>query len=446
MDKTVIQRIKSQKPLIYYPLTAKLTGSIISAILLEQILYWWERNGNQPFYKFRKPCKASRPGDSWVEELGFTITEFDNARNIIATKIKKGDSKSTVLETEELPTSKQNEPAKEYIIRCRELLKHLVLYWTDATGKTWYQVNVPLVGDSFYLIHSGESGFPILLKSADSRFSFFTESISENNSTDSSASEGDGKPDKLSGTITPAIKGNVTRIINRYIAQSGGKVLTIPLWEKAVAEQQNVINEMVIPHKESPAKWGTKKQTAELILKELKTRNPQNTPPQKESPATDGMLMLVIKLWGLPPAATGKAWNIRHLLTGTSKTGQWGKCKLITPASPEELRAYKKWRNAQGRGQMAMPEKPDQLQKSFEEFRRHHQYAHFMRQIKQEEATPSERAEIQDGVQRTASSEQVNLYEIKMPRAARIKWYEQQGVAYDPETGIRIGADAKDYG
>ena len=65
--------------LIYRPEFTKVTGSVTSAILLQQIIY--RLQDAESFYKFKEPCKHAlyKEGDSWIEELGFTIKEFTNA-------------------------------------------------------------------------------------------------------------------------------------------------------------------------------------------------------------------------------------------------------------------------------------------------------------------------------------------------------------------------------
>lgn len=68
-----------------------ITGGITSTILLQQIIYWYVKNNNKPFYKFIEPCSHEKynDGDSWCEELGFTRKEF-------ATAIKKLEERNLV--------------------------------------------------------------------------------------------------------------------------------------------------------------------------------------------------------------------------------------------------------------------------------------------------------------------------------------------------------------
>lgn len=72
----------------YRPALNKLTGSVLATILLQQIIFRWTHNKQSEFYKFKAPCdsKLYKEGDSWTEELGFTIYEFDGAIKILKEK------------------------------------------------------------------------------------------------------------------------------------------------------------------------------------------------------------------------------------------------------------------------------------------------------------------------------------------------------------------------
>ena len=72
LDKEVITYRKELNPI---------TGSITATILLQQFIYWDEKNNHQPFYKFIEPCNNEKytNGDSWTEELGFSKYEFTSA-------------------------------------------------------------------------------------------------------------------------------------------------------------------------------------------------------------------------------------------------------------------------------------------------------------------------------------------------------------------------------
>ena len=106
----------------YRPQYNAITGKVTATILLQQISYWWHKSGRKPFYKFRAPNEHQkyRQGDSWTEELGMTVYEFDGALRRIGKKVTKGQSKADLLNS------------------------HLVIYWTDSNRLTWYQLNESL--------------------------------------------------------------------------------------------------------------------------------------------------------------------------------------------------------------------------------------------------------------------------------------------------------------
>lgn len=123
-----VQILAEDKDLIVYRKSLKkITGSVTSAILLQQILYRALKNDGKPFYKFKEPCDHEhyREGDSWAEELEFTRYEFDGALEKIGTKITKD--------------------TKEEVLTNGDSTKALVLFWTDMARLTWYQINFPLL-------------------------------------------------------------------------------------------------------------------------------------------------------------------------------------------------------------------------------------------------------------------------------------------------------------
>lgn len=73
----------------------RLTGSYYAATFLNQVIYWYQKSGNKPFYKFRAPNNHElyKEGDSWCEELELTPTEFDTMFKSIGAKISKGQPK-----------------------------------------------------------------------------------------------------------------------------------------------------------------------------------------------------------------------------------------------------------------------------------------------------------------------------------------------------------------
>lgn len=79
-----------------------LTGSVLASILMAQLNYWFDKYPDG-FYKFLEPSNhpAYRPGTSWTEELGMTVTEFRTAFDAIGhrftskTKFAQAEQEST---------------------------------------------------------------------------------------------------------------------------------------------------------------------------------------------------------------------------------------------------------------------------------------------------------------------------------------------------------------
>lgn len=114
-----------QNSIPYRPSLAKVTGSITSAVLLQQICYWHKKVG-RAFYKFKSPNKnlLYRVGDSWIEELGMGMRQFMNARDTIGTLY------NTEKEVRDALLSKTD-------------LKHCVIYFVDKKSNlTWYYLNL----------------------------------------------------------------------------------------------------------------------------------------------------------------------------------------------------------------------------------------------------------------------------------------------------------------
>ena len=90
---------EDRQKITYRPTFARLTDNALTAILLQQIFYWWTISDGKAFFKFRAPCKHEqyKEGDSWCEELEWTPKEFDGALKVIGTKITKGVSKQSAI-------------------------------------------------------------------------------------------------------------------------------------------------------------------------------------------------------------------------------------------------------------------------------------------------------------------------------------------------------------
>ena len=99
----IVQIIANDKKIIpYRPELNVLTGgNVVATILLQQVIYWWYKNGRERFYKFRtkpgKPNKLYKEGDSWCEELGISGKVFDTALRTIG--FKMGKKRNTIKKT-----------------------------------------------------------------------------------------------------------------------------------------------------------------------------------------------------------------------------------------------------------------------------------------------------------------------------------------------------------
>ena len=117
----LLQDLKTKGKII--PFRADLsraTGGNTSALLLRQIIFWWEVSGRRPFFKFKAPCghPSCRPGDTWAEELDIGRHEFDSARKRIATR---------------------KTPDMSWEQACAE--GKPVVYWITPGNLTYYAVN-----------------------------------------------------------------------------------------------------------------------------------------------------------------------------------------------------------------------------------------------------------------------------------------------------------------
>lgn len=143
--RTIAQQGRS---IVYNPLFACLTGGAISALLLQQMIYWWDAKGFQKFYKFKIPAqkhKAYRDGDSWCEELALTRHEFDTALKRIATKIDAAHTRESFYKYQ-MPHPEDFAGYEDgYVQALEDTVKHFISYWTDPDRKTWYEVNDTLI-------------------------------------------------------------------------------------------------------------------------------------------------------------------------------------------------------------------------------------------------------------------------------------------------------------
>lgn len=83
----------SRRSIPYIKELRKITGSVTASILMQQLDYWFDERGGNPFYKFLEPCahQKYKKDDSWCEELGFSPDEFRNAFSKIGVAYKSVD-------------------------------------------------------------------------------------------------------------------------------------------------------------------------------------------------------------------------------------------------------------------------------------------------------------------------------------------------------------------
>ncbi|MCK8827131.1 DnaD domain protein [Natroniella acetigena] len=122
--------VEEKKSLVYKPALNEITSSVLSSILLQQIMYWAEKSDNK-FFKFMSPCKHEKykKGDSWQEELGFSKYELRTAFKNIAFKLGKSKNK----------------------IKKKDAF---VIYYTDSKRLTWYSINWNVLNKAINSIYS----------------------------------------------------------------------------------------------------------------------------------------------------------------------------------------------------------------------------------------------------------------------------------------------------
>jgi hypothetical protein len=158
--------------IIYRKELNKLTGSVTATILLSQMIYWWHKNGQKEFYKFRTKCEHPdyKEGDSWCEELGFTPKELDYAMAAICEK-----------------KTKTKEGAKETLKD--NLIKPYVIARIDISRKTYYTLNIELIESDLKSLYSEignlrngdyENYETEITKTTKRRFVYTTENTTEN--------------------------------------------------------------------------------------------------------------------------------------------------------------------------------------------------------------------------------------------------------------------------
>lgn len=130
----------------YYPALSVKLGSVTSAILYRQLLYWFKKMEYKPFYKFLKPCEhgSYKTGESWTEELSMTETEFRTAFQKIGIAYK---------------SKKDFDNAENKFVDDKGEEKYFCSYIDRLERKTYYFMNNELVKKLDFEINY--SNFPI---------------------------------------------------------------------------------------------------------------------------------------------------------------------------------------------------------------------------------------------------------------------------------------------
>lgn len=151
---------EDKNSIAYRPVFAKITGSVLGAILLQQVLYRFDTNGGKAFYKFMQPCrhKLYKHGDSWLEELGFSRYEMAAALKAIGTKSTAGATKKELMAVD-IPQFNSK--------GVLENATSLLIYWTDSSRVTWFWLNAVLLGNAVSQHYLGNAAKQIYLDKAE---------------------------------------------------------------------------------------------------------------------------------------------------------------------------------------------------------------------------------------------------------------------------------------
>jgi len=115
--ENAIWNVLEEVRILYRPSLKKISKSTNAAILLWEIIGRCKKSETGSFFKFKIHCNHPEyeKGESWCEELNFSIGEFDGALRNIGTN--------------------KNNSNKEKIKNA------LVWYYTDKSRRTWYEIN-----------------------------------------------------------------------------------------------------------------------------------------------------------------------------------------------------------------------------------------------------------------------------------------------------------------
>jgi len=242
--------VKDRFFISYRPELRAITGSVTATILLQQVLYRWDNNNREPFYKFRVPCDHAlcRDGDTWTQELGFSVFEFDNA-------LKKIGFKRTGKNKDAENTDKPIE------------------YWTDLNRVTWYTIIPEILEPLFNKVYGTDIG--------------------SGTTTDT------GKSEK--GSNDNGVPTEFTKMQKVNLPVNAESEFTTIITENTAK------NDNVLPPKSTPAPAPSQKQQQQSSFLSHESKQPPPTPAtvtdqkQPEQPLTENDIEMVAVLLSLLP-------------------------------------------------------------------------------------------------------------------------------------------------
>jgi len=245
---------------------------------------------------------------------------------------------------------------------------------------------------------------------------------------------GDGTTIKIS----PATKGAATKKLNQARKSAPIDETDLQVWQRVLADQERVVDQLVLHHANGTPN-PTKLAQEQAVLQVLQERDPRKASGAKRkrhqppTPEQDPLYYALAQVYKIPPAATGKLWDLRHLFAGTSIKGEWGRCRLDPGATADEVRGWVRWRQRKSYGEFRLPQIPADIQKSFCRFRA--DKGGWQAGMRRVGATPPE--PVKSVPPPPAHEIMPGIY--TMPVLSRKLWLDSRGYEYDPETIIPIG-------
>lgn len=128
---------EDRRLVVYRTSLLRISGSITASLLLQQVLYQWEKNKHKPFFAFNDACEHPfyKAGHSFQEQLGFTKNELIGARNRIAVKV--------------------NAKTRDEVLAYSP-----IVYWTGRDRVTWYEVNDELMEKALRMLYDTPEHLP----------------------------------------------------------------------------------------------------------------------------------------------------------------------------------------------------------------------------------------------------------------------------------------------